>query len=158
MKIPSLKNGVKEGMVLKFPSDVIVNEIVEKKFSPLAKNLKIQDAKKLVMLLPFNISKIESDTVNSTISRLKTDKFLNMTLDFYAGALMAIDSAKTLGLNIEIKILDSQETKNTSNIVALIEQNNIKNADVVIGPFYQNNVEKTAELVGKNVLMLVMKE
>lgn len=152
---PSLKNGVKEGMVLKFPSDVIVNEIVEKKFSPLAKNLKIQDAKKLVMLLPFNISKIESDTVNSTVSRLKTDKFLNMTLDFYAGALMAIDSAKTLGLNIEIKILDSQETKNTSNIVALIEQNNIKNADVVIGPFYQYNVEKTAELLVKNNVYVI---
>jgi len=150
-----LKNGVKEGMVLKFPSDVIVNEVVEKKISPLAQNFKIQNAKKMVMLLPFNISKIENDTVNSTMSRLKTDKFLNMTLDFYAGALMAIDSAKTIGLNIEIQILDSQETKNTSNIVALIEQNNIKNADVVIGPFYQNNVEKTAELLAKNNVYII---
>lgn len=147
---PNLKNGVKDGMTLKFPSDVVVNEVVEKKLSPLSKNIKIQDAKKLVMLLPFNISKIESDTINSTVSRLKTDKFINMTLDFYAGALMAIDSAKTLGLNVEIQILDSQETKNTSNIAVLIEQNNIKNADVVIGPFYQNNVEKTAELLVKN--------
>ena len=152
---PALKNGVKEGMVLKFPSDVIINEVVEKKFSPLAKNLKTQYAKKLVMLLPFNISKIENDTVNSTAARLKTDKFLNMTLDFYAGALMAIDSAKTLGLNIEIQILDSQETKNTSNVVALIEKNNIAKADVVIGPFYQNNVEKTAELLAKNDVFII---
>ena len=68
---------------------------------------------------------------------------------------MAIDSAKTLGLNIEIQILDSQETKNTSNIVALIEQNNIKNADVVIGPFYQYNVEKTAELLVKNNVYVI---
>ncbi|MBC7440065.1 MAG: LysM peptidoglycan-binding domain-containing protein, partial [Flavobacterium sp.] len=152
---PALKNGVKEGMVLKFPSDVIINEVVEKKFSPLAKNIKTQNTRKLVMLLPFNISKIENDTVNSTASRLKTDKFLNMTLDFYAGALMAIDSAKTLGLNIEIQILDSQETKNTSNVAALIEQNNIAKADVVIGPFYQSNVEKTAELLAKNDVFII---
>ena len=152
---PGLKNGLKEGMVLKFPSDVIINEVVEKKFSPLAKNIKTQNTRKLVMLLPFNISKIENDTVNSTASRLKTDKFLNMTLDFYAGALMAIDSAKTLGLNIEIQILDSQETKNTSNVAALIEQNNIAKADVVIGPFYQSNVEKTAELLAKNDVFII---
>jgi LysM repeat protein len=152
---PSLKNGVKEGMTLKFPLDIVINEVAEKKFSPLAIKLKTQDAKKLVMLLPFNISKIESDTVNSTISRLKTDKFLNMTLDFYSGALMAIDSAKTLGLNVQIQILDSQETKNTSNVVALIEQNNIEKADVVIGPFYQNNVEKTAELLIKNDVFII---
>ena len=152
---PGLKNGLKEGMVLKFPSDVIINEVVEKKFSPLAKNIKTQNTRKLVMLLPFNISKIENDTVNSTASRLKTDKFLNMTLDFYAGALMAIDSAKTLGLNIEIQILDSQETKNTSNVAALIEQNNIAKTDVVIGPFYQSNVEKTAELLAKNDVFII---
>jgi hypothetical protein len=30
-----------------------------------------------------------------------------MTLDFYAGALMAIDSAKVLGLPIDIEIYNS---------------------------------------------------
>jgi hypothetical protein len=34
-----------------------------------------------------------------------------MTLDFYAGALIAIDSAKTMGLPIDVEIYDSQETK-----------------------------------------------
>jgi LysM repeat protein len=152
---PNLKNGVKEGMILKFPTDVIINEVTEKKFSPLTKSLKTQDEKKLVMLLPFNISKIESDTVNSTVSRLKKDKFLNMTLDFYAGALIAIDSAKTLGLNVNIQILDSQETKNSSNVDELITQNNIDKAAVVIGPFYQSNVEKTAEILAKNDVFVI---
>jgi hypothetical protein len=34
-----------------------------------------------------------------------------MTLDFYAGALIAIDSAKTLGFPIDVEIYDSRETK-----------------------------------------------
>jgi hypothetical protein len=43
--------------------------------------------------------------VNSTIERLKKDKFLNMTLDFYSGALIAIDSAKQLGVDVMFKFL-----------------------------------------------------
>ena len=110
----------------------------------------VQKKKELVLLLPFNISKIESDTINSVASKLKTDKFLNMTLDFYSGALVAIDSARTLGLNVNIKILDSQETKTTSNVSNLFAQNNLENSDAIIGPFYQANIEKMAELVSKN--------
>jgi len=100
--------------------------------------------------LPFNLSKIEGDTINSTAMRLKKDKFLNMTLDFYSGALMAIDSAKAIGINVDVKIFDSQETKNSSNISSINQGNNLETADAIIGPFYQNNVEKTAELLGKS--------
>ncbi|WP_343614471.1 LysM peptidoglycan-binding domain-containing protein [Flavobacterium sp.] len=101
------------------------------------------DRKKVVLLLPFNLAKLQSDTTGMA-ARLKTDKFLNMTLDFYSGAMMAIDSAKTLKLPIDVSIYDSQETKTTSNVSSLIAQNKLQNADAVIGPFYQNNAETTA--------------
>lgn len=97
--------------------------------------------------MPFNISKIESDTINSPQARLKKDKFLNLTLDFYSGALMAIDSAKVLGMNMDVKIYDSQETKNSSNAITIVEQNNLQSSDAIIGPFYQTNVEKLAEFL-----------
>lgn len=147
---PELISGVKEGMILKIPATFSIANNVEKEFADLSKSISSNKKKDLVLLLPFNISKLESDTLNSTAARLKKDKFLNMTLDFYSGALMAIDSAKTLGLNINVKIFDSQETKNSSNIANLIQQKNLENADAIIGPFYQNNVEKVAELLNKN--------
>ena len=111
--------------------------------------------KKLTILMPFNKANIEADTINTIAIRLKKDKFLNMTLDFYAGALMAIDSAKQIGLPVDVSIFDSQETKNTSNIVALIKANNLENADAIIGPFYQTNVEKTAELLGVKQITVI---
>ncbi|MES2575199.1 MAG: LysM peptidoglycan-binding domain-containing protein [Bacteroidota bacterium] len=141
---PALANGVEIGMVIKVPSTAIMMQEAKKDYVSLSK--KSTDRKKLVLLLPFNITKIQNDTVNSTTERLKKDKFLNMTLDFYSGALIAIDSAKTLGISIDVSIFDSQETKNTSNISNI----NFENANAIIGPFYQSNVEKTAELVGKN--------
>ena len=152
---PALSEGVVEGMSLKVPSTIAISPETKKEYTELLKSTGITSRKKLALLLPFNVSKIEGDTVNSMAMRLKKDKFLNMTLDFYAGALVAIDSARTLGLNIEVKILDSQETKNSSNVASLINSNNLENADAIIGPFYQSNVEKTAELLNKNQVPVI---
>ncbi|MCD0466327.1 LysM peptidoglycan-binding domain-containing protein [Flavobacterium sp. ENC] len=101
------------------------------------------ERKKLALLLPFNLAKMQSDTMSSA-NRIKNDKFLNMTLDFYSGAMMAIDSAKVLKLPIDVSIFDSQETKSSSNVSALISQNKLQGANAVIGPFYQSNAESTA--------------
>lgn len=143
---PELKRGIKQGMILRVPKGQR-KEPVKKEQGNLLKTINTNARKQLALLFPFNISKIESDTLNSTQARLKKDKFLNLTLDFYSGALMAIDSAKILGMNIDIKILDSQETKSTSNVTALVQQHNLQTMDAIVGPFYQANVEKTAELV-----------
>ncbi|TWH99362.1 ABC-type branched-subunit amino acid transport system substrate-binding protein [Flavobacterium tiangeerense] len=152
---PALANGVEVGMEIKIPESATITpvEAIKKEFTVLAK--KNNERKKLALLLPFNVTKIENDTVNSITARLKKDKFLNMTLDFYSGALMAIDSAKTLGLNVEIKILDSQESKNSSAVAALTKSNNLEESDAIIGPFYQANVEKMAELVLQNQVPVV---
>jgi LysM repeat protein len=119
-------------------------EVVE-----LSKKRGQNERKKLVLLLPFNTSKIQNDTVGFA-SRVKTDKFLNMTLDFYSGVMMAIDSAKVLKLPIDISIYDSQETKNSSNIPSLITQNKLQDANAIIGPFYQTNAETTANTLRLN--------
>ena len=144
---PELKDGLKEGMMLKVPTrKASAKPLPQKDLTDLAKSIK-QSNKKVAILLPFNLSKMDQDTVNSTKARLQKDKFLNMTLDYYSGALIAIDSIKKLGSKIEITILDSEETKSSSNVTNLIERNNLKSFDAVIGPFYQNNVEKAAELL-----------
>ena len=145
---PELKDGVEIGMFLKVPDTTAqVYNKPKSEFVSLMPKVNYNERKKLVMLLPFNLSKIESDTTNSVSSRLKKDKFLNMTLDFYAGALIAIDSARTLGLPIDVKIFDSQESKNGSDVASLIKTNNLQTANAVIGPFYQNNAETTARLL-----------
>jgi len=65
---------------------------------------------------------------------------------------MAIDSAKVLGMNLDIKIYDSQETKNSTSALSVISNNDFSSTDAVIGPFYQVNVEKVADaLENKNI-------
>lgn len=146
---PELKNGVEIGMLLKVPAGFVpVQE--NKVYTDLVPKTNIAGRKKMIMLLPFNVSRVEGDSVNSVVEQLKKDKFLNMTLDFYAGALMAIDSAKILGLPIDVQIVDSEEKKYGSDIAAVVKANNLQTADAVVGPFYQNNAEATARLLAAN--------
>ncbi|MES2239719.1 MAG: LysM peptidoglycan-binding domain-containing protein [Bacteroidota bacterium] len=146
---PELKNGVEIGMLLKVPAGFVpVQE--NKVFADLAPQKNFGERKKIALLLPFNVSRMESDSLNSVSTKLKKDKFLNMTLDFYAGALMAIDSVKTMGLPIDVQILDSEETKYGSNIAGVVNANNLQSVDAVVGPFYQNNAETTARLLAPN--------
>lgn len=152
---PGLKEGLKTGMILKVPGKGSIVPEQQKGFDDLAKNISTKDRKELVLLLPFNASKIQSDTLKSLATRLKKDAFLNMTLDFYSGALMAIDSAKTLGMNIDVKIFDSEESKVSSNVVNIIQNNKLQDADAVIGPFYQQHAEKVAELLNPNNVAVI---
>jgi len=141
---PELKEGVKEGMVLKVPANLSFAKETKNPLRNLTQSINGQNKKQLVMFLPFNVSKIQNDSLTSVSERLKKDKFLNLTLDFYSGALMAIDSAKTLGMNVDIKIFDSEETKFTTNALSVISSGSFANTDAVIGPFYQVNVERVA--------------
>jgi hypothetical protein len=71
-----------------------------------------------------------------------------MTLDFYAGALIAIDSAK-MGLPIDVEIYDSQETKNSSAIASIVSSYKLQSANAVIGPFIKV-MPTTAQLLKIN--------
>lgn len=164
---PALAQGLTEGMLLKIPSSVVIaketalpSSIVSVKETVQAAQTTLTvkstaEKKKLVLLLPFNVARIEADTINNINERLKKDKFLNLTLDFYSGALVAIDSAKQLGVQVDVSIFDSEETKNSSAILNLIRDKKIEESNVIIGPFYQNNLEKAAFLMSDKAVVLL---
>lgn len=142
---PELKDGLKEGMVLQVPLQVsFAKNRTDSGIKDLSQSANTQKRRELVLFLPFNATKIQNDTVTGVVERLKKDKFLNMTLDFYSGALMAIDSARTLGLNVNVRIYDSQESRQSTAALDLLKQEDFSQVDAVIGPFYQINVEKVA--------------
>ncbi len=152
---PDLQDGLKIGMILKVPSNGTVvtkvkdSVLVAKNKVNLLASVDKSKQRNLVLLLPFNINKIETDSVKTKTEQLKTNKFLNLTLDFYAGALMAVDSAKVLGLPVNIKVYDVESTKYSSNVASIISKNDFVNVDAVVGPFQNSVVETTAQLLTK---------
>jgi len=152
---PELKEGFKEGLVINIPNNTLevnVDKIDKLKLVP-AKNTR--EEKTLVMFLPFNIPLIESDTTKTKGEYLKNDRFLNMTLDFYAGALIAIDSVKKLGYPVKVKIYDSESIKSTNSIPSIIAKNDFSNVDAIIGPFMDNQVEQASKILEKYNIPIV---
>lgn len=75
---------------------------------------------------------------------------MQIALDFYSGALMAIDSAKTLGLSTHLQVFDTQQS--AGHIRQIIDSHNFRNTDAVIGPLIQAHAETAAaELSRVNV-------
>ena len=85
---------------------------------------------------------IETDTSFYKQLRIKQDKVLQISLDFYSGVLMAIDSAKSLGLSTNVQIFDTKQSAYT--VDSIINRNNFRNLDVVIGPLLQSTAEAAA--------------
>lgn len=156
---PELNFGLKEGMLLKMPENKVVFDTVSNKNQKLNKHLlqtvDFDSQKELVILLPFNLRKMEADSTKSYKDYIKNSKFLNLTLDFYSGALVAIDSAKSLGLPVRVRILDVEESSKSSNVSQIITRNNFSNVDAVIGPFYNANAEVAAQLLAKYNIPLI---
>ncbi len=153
---PELEDGLKAGMVLKYtkknekPAEKRIENLPKTKVV-LQKTIKKSDSKKIALLLPFNLARMQNDTLKTRQEYLKNDKLLNISLDFYAGALIAIDSARVMGLPITIEVFDTESSKNTSIISSIIKNNsNFSDIDVVVGPLQNNQALAVAQLL-KNI-------
>lgn len=160
-KNPAVSTGLTVGMELLLPEKKEISSTIQsdaadglKKKLNLLETANKNKQRNLVLLMPFNINRIEKDSAKTKTEYLKTDKFLNITLDFYAGALKAIDSAKVLGLPINAKVYDAETSKYSSNVATIIKNNNFSNVDVVIGPFTNSHVETAGQLLDRNTAII----
>jgi LysM repeat protein len=141
---PELKEGgLKSGMVLKIPANAtstVSTDAVET--TELVDNLKNFKTKKIAMMLPFQLHRIDTDSVQETKELIRNRKLLSVVLDFYAGALMAIDSAKQLGISTDLKVLDTRYQ--AAKTRELLESNDFSDYDAVIGPMNSDAFDRVA--------------
>lgn len=141
---PGLKeSGLKLGMVLRVPKDVKTDYVIKDvENTNLSSNLKNLSTKKIALMLPYRTHRIDVDSVEETKQMIKKDRLLSVSLDFHAGALIAIDSAKRLGISTHLKVFD---TKNQpSELSRILDANDFSEYDAVIGPLMPNNLDRVA--------------
>lgn len=151
---PELKDGLKEGMTLQLKSKT--TNANGSSLPQVTKQIPLNQSsqKKIALLLPFQLSKLDGATSANTQARLKNDEFFNMTLDFFTGAKMAVDSIKKINPNISITWLDSEETSKTSAIEKLIAEEDLAKYDVIVGPFYPQHIENLLQQVAQETVVI----
>ena len=139
---PYAVEGLKEGMILKIPK--INNTLDVQKFEAvnLADYILNTSKKKLAVMLPFKLNRIDLDSLSVNTDLLKSDGTLRAAIDFYSGVLMAAEFAKDKGISSDITIYDTEGQ--VSKVAQIISSNNFKEIDAVIGPLLSKNIEKAA--------------
>ncbi len=141
---PGIKeSGLIEGMVIKIPGDVNVVTVenrVDKTI--LSKSLKNLKTKRIAMLLPFSLNKIDVDSVQETKDIIKKDRLLSVTLDFYSGVKMALDSAKQLNISANLKVFDTENQ--IAEVSKILSNNDFSGYDAVIGPIMATQFDRVA--------------
>ena len=123
----NLSQGLKSGMILKI------------KQLDAAYVKKSGDALNVVIMLPFGF-----DTNDS--------KYRNLSLDFLAGAKLAIERNAKGGRSMDIKVIDAGNEKSFKNSLTQI---NKENTDLIIGPFFKSSVLEVLDYVKASKIPVV---
>ena len=142
---------LKQGMILKLPK--IINE-QENLFKDQTINVTDFSKKKIALLLPFGLNNINFDSLQIAKSQLNNDKLLNLSLDFYLGSSIAIDSITSYGIPVEMNVFDTNNSSE-ADIYEIVNTNDIKNYDLVIGPLTAKAFNYTSKLLKNESVQLV---
>ena len=161
---PQIKGDkISKRMVLKIPfitssdTEKIIKEILVKPVSKSKNNkLNLFDSvpnKKnisLAFIAPFNLDKIDIDSIENTKKYLEKLNLSTLSLDFYSGTLSALETAKKLGIKIKLDTYDNKNSFEEIDRISNIKK--IKNYDFILGPFIPRNINKlSSNLQGLDV-------
>lgn len=104
-------------------------------------------------LLPFYLN------VNDTIDTLKNSlrpiiySKSTLALNFYQGALLALDSLKNEGVSCDVHFFDTEN--NANRVKELATNDTVEHSNLIIGPFYRSNFKVISQTARENVIPIV---
>ncbi|MEC7773442.1 MAG: LysM domain-containing protein [Bacteroidota bacterium] len=107
-----------------------------------SKNL--NDNLRFSLLLPFNTSSIELDSIDEVEQLFKTRNLYTISLDFYSGVLYALNELKEIGVNVKLDVYDTENS--FSKIQNIVNDIAINKSDAIIGPIIPDNFDFISKL------------
>lgn len=143
---PALENGLKAGMVLKLPKEKaeeleVKNALVLDKIN-LLDSINIENRPKLVFMLPFRLDKVNVNDREKAEELIKNRRDLALSLGFYTGAMVALDSIKKLGVSVDVKTYDTQLDQ--AKVKEILFRENLNGVNAIIGPLAPGPLDEVA--------------
>jgi len=135
---PAIKDeGLKLGMIIKV-AEMSVEDPLENYFIDQITDKPLN----IALMLPYKLNSLTD--YDSKFK--KKNSLINIVTDFHSGVLVAIDSLRNQGLNVNLQVFDTENS--SSKIASIINENDFDNVDVVIGPLFLKNAKVVAKKVG----------
>ena len=131
---PSIKNiNDLQGLIIKIPKKVGLKQInIKLNQSSNIDNISNLDLKKIALILPFRLERMDLDSIHLVKDNMKNDKLLNISIDFLFGAEMALNKFSKFGIDVKMDVFDNSLSK--KRIDEIIKNNNFDDYDFVVGP------------------------
>ncbi len=145
------ESGLKVGMILKIPyNEIVASSEGFTNSIDLTDSISDFKTKHIAIMLPFRLNRVDFDSIAGIKNSITKDPYLNASLDFQSGILMALDSLKSLGISLKVDVYDTKYQ--VSEVAKIIEEHDFEHMDAVIGPLTPDNFEKaSSELRQYNV-------
>ncbi|MGZ3904635.1 MAG: LysM peptidoglycan-binding domain-containing protein [Bacteroidia bacterium] len=157
---PDVRNGLKEGAVLKIKDKTKSNTTTTNTISTVVTNtvsatmkdttpvVAVNKGKKAAynvgVFLPFRLKDNESLNIDELIvNKQNFPSTEQIAIDFYEGLVRAADSLKSNDFSINFKIYDTGE-RDSLQIANHTTHDNFKNLDLIIGPIYNSSFKIVA--------------
>ncbi|GAB6393772.1 MAG: LysM peptidoglycan-binding domain-containing protein [Bacteroidales bacterium] len=134
---PRLKNGIREGMVIKIPvkteEKVQMPAAKEKEVNALlSQQAKVEtaDTIRIVLLLPF--------MTTSAAGSANTTRFI----EYYEGMLLAIDSLRSKGISVHLTVRDTGA--GTSRLKDILKESALTEAHLIVGALENDQIDRIA--------------
>lgn len=147
---------VEEKIIPSSVKEIEANPVVENKTAvPCA----LSPSKKLfnvAILIPFRLEDADSISTGDPASLQLPSEYRSLDfIQFYEGALLAVDSLSRAGMNVKIHVFDADAGDNTSKTRRILANAEISQADLIIGPFFAKSFELVAEFAASHSIPVV---
>ena len=143
-----IEKGLQEGMVLKVPGDLsgdlkVSDDLLLERINLLDS---IFEAKpmEIALMLPFRASELNLDSLHLVRPVLESRNLYTIAFDFYMGARMAAEKATTIGIPLELSVIDTENNK--SKILEEVSSKDWRKTDAIIGPIIPSNFDYVSNL------------
>ena len=101
---------------------------------------------KVALMIPLSLE--DADSLNYEQFFMKPQPFFKpfRFIQFYEGALIALDSLAKQGVNVEFFVYDVD--KNITKTIKVLQQKELRTMDLIIGPFFNNSFNQVALFAG----------
>lgn len=153
---PDLSEGLKPSMLLNIPKtkleagDLEENTHIATLSNPLSKS-----SYSIGLFLPFMLNDVDTVLLHSELNKVEPElsPYSMVSVEFYNGFMMAVDSLKKQGLNIELFVYDM--AKDTMAINAMLNDQKLASLDMFIGPFHYSSFKPLASFAKHNNIKII---
>lgn len=110
---------------------------------------------RVALILPFflDMNSIQNNDVEILNKRKEIYPNTYIFMEYYEGALVALDSIRKMGVQVNLEVYDSN--KDSANIQEILSKLKPENLDLIIGPVFPNSFALAAEYAQKHKIPIV---